>query len=61
MDFTYCQIPIIYKLGNEAGVQVELDTQETIKFQKLDLDAATSSMLFKRTGQIDKIIVHITN
>ena len=61
LAFTYCQVPIIYKLGNEAGVQVELNTQETIKFQKLDLDAATSSMLFKRTGQIDKIIVHITN
>ena len=57
--FTYCQVPVIYKLADKEGITVILNTSKTIDFEQLSLDHHTSDMLFKRTGDINQIIVSI--
>ena len=55
--FTYCQVPVIYKLSNKNSVSVMLTNNSTTTFKTLALDEKTSEMLFKRTGEIDRITV----
>lgn len=55
--FTYCQVPIIYKLSNKNSVSVQLSNNSTTQFKTLVLDEKTSKMLFERTGEIDRITV----
>ena len=57
--FTYCQIPIIYKLSNKKGLKVIFNNDSTLEFEDLKLDNETSSKIFKRTGEINQIIVSI--
>ncbi|SDX94361.1 hypothetical protein SAMN05444411_11254 [Lutibacter oricola] len=57
--YTYCQVPVIYKLGLKNEVEVIFEDSSSKQFSTLELDAETSSKLFKRTGEINKIIVSI--
>ncbi|MCJ7467896.1 MAG: hypothetical protein MUO53_14535 [Maribacter sp.] len=57
--FTYCQIPIIYKLSKEEGMRVVYDEDSFVEFSGLTLGAQTSNEVFKRTGEINRIIVFI--
>ncbi len=57
--FTYCQIPIIYKLTDNNGLQVVLGKKNVSIFSNLHLDLQTSKMVFERTGEIDHIIVSL--
>jgi len=57
--FTYCQIPIIYKLSNKEGLKVVLNQGTAIEFDTLELNSETSKKVFERTGEISKIIVSV--
>jgi len=57
--FTYCQIPIIYKISNSNKVQVLFENNESKEFNGLSIDFETSKSIFKRIGDIKKIIVSI--
>jgi hypothetical protein len=57
--FTYCQIPIIYKLQEHRGVSVVFSNDSVTEFNDLSLDAITSKKVFERTGEIDHIIVSL--
>ncbi len=57
--FTYCQIPIIYKLSEKEGLRVVFNQGLDIELSALNLDEATSKKVFKRTGEINRIIVSI--
>jgi hypothetical protein len=57
--FTYCQIPIIYSLSNQNGIQVILKDTNIIEFDSLLIDLETSKRVFERTGEIDQIIVSL--
>jgi hypothetical protein len=59
--FTYCQIPVVYKLDGEIGTQVIYNDNTTKDFNTLQLDLETSRSVFKRTGDINKIIVSLNN
>ena len=59
LAFTYCQVPIMYKLSDKSGLKVEFTNQEGIDSVSLNLDAETSSKVFKRTGEIKLITVNI--
>ncbi|ULC58448.1 hypothetical protein MBM09_11000 [Flaviramulus sp. BrNp1-15] len=59
LGFTYCQIPIIYKLSNSNNILVKFNNNDDLKFDSLSLDAETSRLIFERTGVIDSIIVSI--
>lgn len=56
--FTYCQVPVVYKLANENGLEI-LSDKGVSTFKKLNLDTALSQKVFDRTGEIIRIVVHI--
>ncbi|WP_437439737.1 hypothetical protein [Flavivirga aquimarina] len=57
--FTYCQIPIIYKLSNQNGIHVVFEKNKHIESEKQSLDIETSRQIFQRTGTVLQIIVSI--
>ncbi|RXP44333.1 hypothetical protein EC396_17895 [Lutibacter sp. HS1-25] len=57
--FTYCQIPIIYKLSDKQGIKVVFNEKPMLEFESLRLDLETSKMVFQRTGEINQIIVYL--
>ena len=57
--FTYCQIPIIYKLADKEGLKVEFKGGSDLEYDQLNLDSKTSKKVFERTGDINQIIVSI--
>ena len=57
--FTYCQVPVIYKLSKENAMKVVFNKRENIESQSLHLDKNTSKLLFERKGEIEHIIVCI--
>ena len=60
LAFTYCQVPIVYKLSNEIGIAVMFQNGDSQTFSELSLDKATSSKLFMRTGDVKHIKVSLT-
>nr|WP_321222599.1 hypothetical protein [uncultured Psychroserpens sp.] len=57
--FTYCQVPVIYKLSEKNSITVvDNDTSNTV-FDALALDVKTTNKLFNRTGDINYLIVEI--
>ncbi len=60
LAFTYCQIPIIYRLGDDAGsVKVTRSDGSVAAFSGIRLDAATSRAIFERNGEITSIEVSL--
>jgi hypothetical protein len=57
--FTYCQIPIIYKLSEKEALKVEFYQGPSLEFTDLNIDMDTSKKVFERTGEINRIIVSI--
>jgi len=57
--FTYCQVPLIYKLSETENVEVVFNDGATKSFDTLELDQETSSLLFDRTNKIKHIKVSI--
>ena len=57
LAFTWCQVPIVYRLGdaNAAGLEVELDDGSHTSHPDFTLPAELSSDLFARNGRIRKI------
>ncbi len=59
LGFTYCQVPIVYKISSDDRVQILLNGGEKIEFDQLSLDNEMSKELFDRTGKIIEIVVNI--
>ena len=59
MCFTYCQIPVIYKLANTESLEVVYNNGSKSELSDLKLDFETSHKIFRRTGEISQIIVHV--
>ena len=57
--FTYCQVPIIYRLAKENRMEIERQDGTRSTLNSLHLDAETSAHIFNRTGEITKITVHV--
>ena len=59
LGFTYCQVPIIYKLSDKNGLEIisKNDNYRTLNNFTLDVEASKSIM--ERTGEIQQIIVSI--
>ncbi len=59
LAFTYCQVPVIYHLGEASGVTVYLRDGSQIQSPEPALDLATSHSLFGRTGDLLRIEVRV--
>jgi len=57
LGFTYCQVPVIYTLGEEAGTTVVRRDGSRVIFPDNVLDAATSRSLFMKLGEIAQVEV----
>lgn len=57
--FTYCQVPVVYKLGNENTLLTINKDNAIGTSGNLGLDAETSRKIFERTGEIVRIEVHL--
>ena len=58
--FTFCQIPIVYKIASEKGCVVTFENGTSQQLQATTLDEKTSQMIFDRTGEVAHIEVHIS-
>jgi hypothetical protein len=58
--FTFCQVPIIYRLAQENAIEIETTKGEIIQRNSLELNKEQSLAIFNRTGTITKITVFIT-
>lgn len=57
--FTFCQVPIVYLLSSNSQIEIEkADGTFTVHYSYC-IDAETSTKIFKRTGEISKVIVHV--
>lgn len=59
--FTYCQVPVIYKISDKDKISVVFNNDATVEFNGLKTDRKTSTTLFDRTGEINHIIVELKN
>ncbi|MDW5287550.1 hypothetical protein [Formosa sp. PL04] len=59
--FTYCQVPVIYQKGAENTLTIFFEDNSTIQSRTLSIDAATSTLLFERAGEVEKVTVTIKN
>ena len=61
LAFSYCQIPVVYKLTDLIGIKVIYNNDEVELFEELAISESISSKIFNRSGDIKKIEVSITN
>ncbi len=59
LAFTYCQVPIVYRLSADVGIDVVLNDEQTIKLDGYDLGVELSTKLFKRTNEINRLVVGV--
>ena len=57
--FSYCQIPVVYRIAEEDGVEVTFFNGSSRKSTGLELDAETSTQVFQRTGTVKEIRVSL--
>jgi len=56
--FTYCQVPVVYKLANENALEV-ISNNGVSRVEQMKLDTTLSQKVFGRTGDVTRIVVHI--
>jgi hypothetical protein len=59
LAFTYCQVPIVYKMSTDNNIELKLNDGKTKGFPDLSLDETFSEMVFNRSGEIEVIRVNI--
>jgi hypothetical protein len=59
LGFTYCQVPVIYTLGEQASIKVVFEDGDSRSFTGHTLDHSTSEELFQRSGKINQVQVHV--
>lgn len=60
LAFTFCQVPIVFKLANKKSINIVFDNNENQKLNSLEIDLNNSFKLFKRTGEIKSLHVNLT-
>lgn len=60
LGFTYCQVPVIYRLDQVNSLEVRFEDGRSVNSTELSLDESTSQKVFERTGEVNRIIVQLT-
>jgi hypothetical protein len=58
LGFTYCQVPVVYKLSSMNRIKLICEGMPTKLIDALSLDKAYSNRVFSRSGEVKKIIVY---
>ncbi|MEB8344754.1 hypothetical protein OO010_01755 [Flavobacteriaceae bacterium KMM 6898] len=59
--FTYCQIPIIYELSEQSGLEIFYNNGSSAKLKKAELDESLSKQIFERQDTVKMIKVAINS
>jgi hypothetical protein len=59
--FTYCQIPIIYELSKQSGLEIFYNNGTSAKFKESELDESLSKQIFERQDTVKLIKVAINS
>lgn len=61
LAFTYCQVPFIYQLSEQAQghIEVMMNDDSVRLFDQLELDRNISQAIFARTGEVEKVVVNL--
>ncbi|EJL6398044.1 hypothetical protein NMR73_000988 [Vibrio navarrensis] len=61
LAFTYCQVPFIYQLSEQAQghIEVMMNDDSVQLFDQLELDRNISQAIFARTGEVEKVLVSL--
>ena len=59
IGFTYCQVPVIYIASDTHKLEVNFADGSTTESNTLTLDAATSTQIFERTGEVSQITIYL--
>jgi hypothetical protein len=59
LAFTYCQVPVLYRLGGEKAVRVVLADGACLTSKEMRLNADISRLILERTGKVARIEVSI--
>ena len=57
--FTYCQVPVVYKIATKDSLEIVKVNGKSVKLKANVLNAADSKSIFERTGEIVQVIVNI--
>ncbi|HRJ30138.1 MAG TPA: hypothetical protein PLV21_17855 [Cyclobacteriaceae bacterium] len=57
--FTYCQVPVVYKLAAQSGLQIVFSDGSISKSENLRLDKLTSQKIAGRTGEVVRVVVQM--
>jgi len=57
LAFTYCQVPIVYRLAARNSLQIVVEGQRSAASREFRLDSDLSSAIFNRTGEVTRINV----
>ncbi len=57
--FTYCQVPVIYTLADENSISATMTSGDKETISGSICSAALSQMLFKRSGEVEKLEVSL--
>jgi hypothetical protein len=60
LAFTYCQVPVIYRLAREDSLELRLAVGAVHRSSELRLNALTSRAIFERTGTVRQLSVGLT-
>ena len=60
LAFTYCQLPIVYRLASRNFVTLVRTNGVKEQSEEARLDAATSRAIFERVGEIDRLEVSLS-
>ncbi|MFU8860057.1 MAG: hypothetical protein ACNA8K_06515 [Cyclonatronaceae bacterium] len=57
LGFSYCQVPVIYRIAGENKTEVRFTDGTSRRFEGTALDQQTSNLVFRRTGEVEQIVV----
>lgn len=57
--FTYCQVPIVYQLGDNESAQVIFNSGEILNYEYPIIDELVSKKIFERSGEVSQINITI--
>ena len=60
LAFSYCQIPVIYKIADSNSIEIVLQDTHNMLVEGLKLNKDFSSRIFNRSGEVQQLIVNVT-
>src|SRR6056297_1009330 len=61
LAFTFCQVPVVFKLSDDEKLEVIFNDSTTRKFEDFEIDKKVSRKIFARTGDIEYISVQLSD